>query len=66
MIQMNNETQCNHIGCLSWHNSNFKILDNLTVLFTPNFVFPLISTKELETLSFNNKELYFKCTALKI
>lgn len=63
---MDNETSCNHVGCLSWHNSTFKIVDNLAVLFTPNFMFPLISTKELEMLFFSSKERYFKCTALEI
>lgn len=58
MIKRNNETQCNHVGCLSWHNSSFKIVDNLAVLFMPNFRFPLISTKGLETLFFSSKEMY--------
>lgn len=65
MNNMNNEAWRDHGRCFSWHNNNFKILDYLAVIL-PNFIFPLISTKELKTLFSSSQEWYFKCTALKI
>lgn len=49
-----------------WHSKNFKRLDYLAVVFLPNFIFPLISAKELETFFFSSKELDFQCMTLKI
>lgn len=50
MNNVNKQTQCDHIRWFSWHNKNFEILDILAVLLLLNFVFTLISTRELETL----------------